>query len=231
MTSFSRKDLEGVMAHENDPMVIKLQICDWIIKRVLINPRSSADVLYMEAFKGMNFDTTELLPFKGTLVEVSAEHVQVLGHLPIMTTFGSRDHAKSIQVRYVIINVASPYNIIIGRPLLNALKATLSILYLTLKYPLEDGRVGIVKGGQGIARKYYKDSLRLKRMSYFDEPIKGGQLKVNLINIDPREELPKNQLTHRGNTKKMQNNVRPAHPTQIRASQISKDEDGNLESI
>lgn len=112
---------------------------------------------------GMNFDTTELLSFKVTLVGFSEEHVQVLGHLLIMTLFSNRDHVKSIQIRYLIVNVTSPYNIIIGRPSFNALKAVLSTLYLTLEYPLEDIRVGMVKGDQGISRKCYKDSLRLKK--------------------------------------------------------------------
>lgn len=145
-----------------------------------------------------------------------------------MTTFGSRDHAKCIQVRYLTVNVPSPYNIIIGIPSFNALKAVLSTLYLTLKYRLEDDQVGIVKGDQGIARKCYKDSPRLKLWIYDDEPIKSDQLKVNSINIDLREELPKNQLTHRRNTWRMQNNVWLVHPTQIGVVHISKDENGNV---
>lgn len=174
---------------------------------MLIDPEISKNVLYWDAFKGMNFDTAKLLPFKGTLVGFSGEHVQVLGHLSIMATFGSRDHVKNIQVRYLIINATSPYNIIIGRPLFNALKAALSTLYLKLKYPLEDDQVRIVKGDQGITRKYYKDSPRLKRRNYDDEPLKDDQLKVNLINIDSREELPKNQLTNSEITIRMQSKV------------------------
>lgn len=54
----------------------------------------------------MNFDTTELIPFKGTFVGFSVEYVKVLGHLPIVTTLGNKDHAKSIHVRYLIVNVA-----------------------------------------------------------------------------------------------------------------------------
>lgn len=46
MISLSIKDSEEVLAHENDPMVIKVQIWDWIIKRVLIDPNSSINVLY-----------------------------------------------------------------------------------------------------------------------------------------------------------------------------------------
>lgn len=106
-----------------------------------------------------------------------------------MTTFGNKDHAKSIQVRYLIVYDASPYNIVIVRPLFNSMEAVLSTLYLTLKYSLEEGHVGIVKGDQGITRKCYKDGIRLKRRSHVDKIIKGDQLKVKLFYIDPREEL------------------------------------------
>lgn len=43
---FSRQDFEGVMAHDNNLMVIKVQIHDWSVKRVLIYPSSSANILY-----------------------------------------------------------------------------------------------------------------------------------------------------------------------------------------
>lgn len=85
----------------------------------------------------MDIDTSELLPFKGTLVGFSGEQVQVLGHVPIMTIFGSGSNAKSMKVRYLIVNASSSYNIIIGRPTFNALEVVFSTIYLTMKYPLE----------------------------------------------------------------------------------------------
>lgn len=60
---------------------------------------------------------------------------------------------------------------------------------------------------EGWSRKCYKDSLRLKRRSHADKPIKNVQLKVNLVDIDQREELPENQLTDRENVRKIQNDV------------------------
>lgn len=123
------------------------------MKQVLLDQRSSTDVLYWEAFKEINFDIAELLLFKGTLVGFSGEHVQVLGHFPVIITFGSGYNAKSVNVRYLIINVVSPYNIIIDKPSFNALEAMLSTLYFTLKYPLKDGRVGVVKGEKGVSKK------------------------------------------------------------------------------
>lgn len=112
---FSRQNSEGVLAHENYSMVIKVQIHDLSVKRVLINQGSSTSILYWDAFKGMNMDAFEFLPFKGTLVDFSREQVQVLGHLPTMTIFRNGSNAKGIRVIYLIVNVSSPYNIIIER--------------------------------------------------------------------------------------------------------------------
>lgn len=56
-------------------MIIKVQIHDWSVKRFLVDPGGLANVLYRDAFIGMHFDIVELLPFKGTLVGFSREHV------------------------------------------------------------------------------------------------------------------------------------------------------------
>lgn len=64
---------------------------------MLIKTSSSFDILYWDAFKGINMDTYELLPFKGTLVGFSGEQVQVLWHLPNMIVLRSGDDPKGIK--------------------------------------------------------------------------------------------------------------------------------------
>lgn len=80
----------------------------------------------------MNFDITELFPFKGSLVRFSGEPVQVLGHLSMITTFGNGENTKSIMGKYLIVNTISPYNIIIGRPSFNALEEALSVPHIEI---------------------------------------------------------------------------------------------------
>lgn len=87
--SFSKWYSRDLLANENDMMVIKVKICDWSVKRVLIDSGSSNKVLYWDAFKGMGIDMSEMLHFKGTLVGFSEEHVQVIWHLAVLTVFGS----------------------------------------------------------------------------------------------------------------------------------------------
>lgn len=74
------------------------------------------------------------------------------------------------------------------------MEAELSTLYLTLKYPFEYVHVGVIKGDQGLARKCYKDSLTLKKKAQAYELIKDDNLKMNLVDIDPREDLIEDSL-------------------------------------
>lgn len=53
--NFSYMDAKGVLTHEDedDLMVIILQMFDWSVKRVLVDPSSSINILYWDAFEGL----------------------------------------------------------------------------------------------------------------------------------------------------------------------------------
>ena len=70
---------------------------------------------------------------------------------------------------------------------LNALEAALSTMYLTMKYPMGNVQVGVVKSDQGLARKCYKDSLKLKKVQSKGSR-RSNELKINMIDIDPRDD-------------------------------------------
>jgi hypothetical protein len=51
--SFSPKDAWGVVPHDDDPLVVQVQILNCDVKRVLIDSGSSTDIMYWDAFKAM----------------------------------------------------------------------------------------------------------------------------------------------------------------------------------
>ncbi|XP_024630533.1 uncharacterized protein [Medicago truncatula] len=179
--SFSPEDFGQVIPHDDDPLVISLQLLNWEIKRVLVDTGSSADVLYYDAFSKMILSEEQLQPFKGTLSGFTGERVHVRDYVTLKTIFGSGDQQKSIKIRYLVINSPSSYNAIIGRPSIKLLDAFVSTKHLMMKYPLDDGRVGTVRGDQKVARECYHASLKLGVKNT-------GALDVNLIDLDPREE-------------------------------------------
>ncbi|GAU44770.1 hypothetical protein TSUD_138820 [Trifolium subterraneum] len=155
--SFNPEDARDILPHDDDPLVIQVQILNCDVKRVLIDSGSSADILYWDAYKAMRLSDEQLNPYSDTLVEFAGEQVDVMGHITLYTTFDEDENAKTIKVRYLVVKTLfTSYNIIIGRPTFNSLGAVMSTLYLSIKYPLNNGKVGVVKGNQVLARKCYE---------------------------------------------------------------------------
>lgn len=44
--SFSHRDIEGIIPHKDNPMVISLHIQEWSVNKVVIDPGYLADILY-----------------------------------------------------------------------------------------------------------------------------------------------------------------------------------------
>lgn len=63
--------------------------------------------------------------------------------------FISEESTKTIEVKHLVMDTLSPYNIILGRPDINLLDEVLSALHLSLKYSLPDEQVGSVWGVRG----------------------------------------------------------------------------------
>jgi hypothetical protein len=62
-------------------------------------------------------------------------------------------------VDFLLIDRPSAYNMIIGRPTLNKLRAVTSTYHLMMKFSTEEG-VGEVRGDQAAARKCYNTSMK-----------------------------------------------------------------------
>jgi len=92
--TFSAKDFKGVVPHDDDPMVITLQILNWNIKRILIDTGSFAYILTYEAFDKMGLSEEQLQPFQGTLSGFTEERVHVRGYITLKTIFGRERKLK-----------------------------------------------------------------------------------------------------------------------------------------
>jgi hypothetical protein len=183
-----------VIPHDDDPLVVQVQILNCDVKRVLIDSGSSADIMYWDAFKAMQLVGEQLQPYHGTLVGFAGEQADVMGHITLLTTFGDKENAKTIKVRYLVVrNLCASYNIIIGRPAFNALGAALSTLYLAIKYLLENGGVGTLRGDQGVARQCYESSLKIKKPPSTET--KHNSNMVEAADLDPREDFHKDRVS------------------------------------
>ena len=70
----------------------------------------------------------------------------------------------------LIVDAPSAYNILLGRPSLNAVRAIPSAYHMVIKFPTTNG-VGMVRGNWRIARECYSTSMKKKAVGiiYMDK--------------------------------------------------------------
>ncbi|XP_016165279.1 uncharacterized protein LOC107607898 [Arachis ipaensis] len=71
--SFERSDLRAKATNLDDPVVILIQAGDLLVKKVLLDPGSSADVLFFSTFQKMKLSANTMIPSSGELVGFSGE--------------------------------------------------------------------------------------------------------------------------------------------------------------
>ena len=124
---------------------------------------SYADVMFWSTFNKLQLSPDLLRPYTGCLYGFTGDQVEVRGYLKLRTTFTDGTVSRTESIRYLVVNANSAYNILLGRPVLNRLKAVASTRHMKMKLPDLSDRVIMFKSDQEEARKCYENSLKTKR--------------------------------------------------------------------
>ncbi|XP_068486916.1 uncharacterized protein [Phaseolus vulgaris] len=160
---FTKADLRDVVPHDNDPVVISVVTAGRRVHRVLVDLGSSANVMFWSTFNKLQLSPDLLRPYTGCLYGFTGDQVEVRGYLELRTTFTDGTASRTESIRYLVVNVNSAYNILLGSPALNRLRAMASTRHMKMKLPDLSGRVIVIKSDQEEARKCYENSLKTKK--------------------------------------------------------------------
>ena len=132
-----------------------------------------------------------------------------LGSIQLVLTLGDPSCQATTAVRFLIVDAPSAYNILLGRPFLNDIRAIPSAYHMVIKFLTVNG-VGMVRGDQRVARECYSASMKQKAVGsiYMDELDMRDEVSIRPM---PSEELEPIQLDDQ-----------PAHLVYIR-SKLAKD--------
>ncbi|KAJ8632913.1 hypothetical protein MRB53_026249 [Persea americana] len=121
--------------------------------RALVDPGSSSEVLYYDCFKKLKLKDEDLQAARTPLVGFSSTPVYPKGKISLRVQVGGACR----QVDFLVVNVPSPYNVIMGRTWLHSMEAVPSTRHQKLKFPLENqsGRTDVitVRGDRHMARQ------------------------------------------------------------------------------
>ena len=168
--TFSDSDLEGCQHPHDDPLVVRAVVANKTVHRVLVDNGSSADIIFVPALDKMGIGREKLDPVNTHLRGFSGEKVLHLGSIQLVLTLGEPPCQATTTARFLIVDAPSAYNMLLGRPFLNAIKANPSAYHMMIKFPTVS-RVGMVRGDQRVARECYSASMKQKVVDnvYMDE--------------------------------------------------------------
>ena len=89
--------------------------------------------------------------------------MEVRGHIKLRTTFTDGTTSCTANFRYLVVNAPSAYNILLGRPALNRIRAIASTRHMKMKLPSFEGTVITIKSDQKEAKKSYENNIKMKR--------------------------------------------------------------------
>ena len=123
-----------------------------------------------QPFDKMGVGREKLEPVNAHLRGFPRERVLPLGSIQLVLTLGDPLCQATTTVRFLIVDAPSTYNILLGRPSLNAMRAIISAYHMVIKFPTANG-VGMVRGDQCIDGECYWESMKQKAVGsvYMDE--------------------------------------------------------------
>ncbi|XP_030923427.1 uncharacterized protein LOC115950362 [Quercus lobata] len=133
--SFDEEDLEGMIQPHDDALVVTARINEFLVKRVMIDQGSGADVMYPDLFEGLELKSQDLMKYDTLLVLFDGRVVIPEGQISLSVDMEGRE----VMVTFIVVRSFSPYTAILGRPWIHAMKAVLSTLHVKVKFTTEYG--------------------------------------------------------------------------------------------
>ncbi|GKV11548.1 hypothetical protein SLEP1_g22796 [Rubroshorea leprosula] len=123
--TFTSADLETVVTPHNDPLVTSITINNCEVQHVLVDTGSAPDIMYFHCFESLGLDPALLQRYDGPIYGFNNQLVPVEGVLTMNVAFSSGRSYVTPSVRFLVVKMASSFNVVIGRPTLTEIRAVI----------------------------------------------------------------------------------------------------------
>lgn len=171
--TFSGKEVDH--PNHDDALVISTVIANAYIKRIMVDTGSSVDILYLNAFQKLGLTKKDLTPMVSTLIGFTRDSISPLGTTALSLTVVEEPRSKTLIVTFMVVGIPSTYNIILGRPTLNRIRAIISTYHRAMKFLTHAG-VNEVRSDPQESRQCYLTIILLPK-----------KVKLEASILDPRE--------------------------------------------
>jgi hypothetical protein len=153
--TFTEDDFRLKSMNHNDAMVIKVNIDGWVIRKILVDNGSSADILFLKTFEKMNLSQHMLHLLEYPLQGFGGKPIKPVGKVSLPVSFGDLDNTRTETLTFDVVDIYHPYLVIFGRGFMNKFDAVIRQQFLCMKIPAPKGVITMF-GDQQEARNIEK---------------------------------------------------------------------------
>ncbi|MCH80166.1 hypothetical protein A2U01_0000929 [Trifolium medium] len=166
--AFYKEELPGGSANAQILLLVRADMANFEVRRVLVDPGSSVDIMCAHLFKTLQLDEHHLTPYVGSdLQGFNGATTKPWGYVDLIVTFGINETAKSIKVQFLVVECPSLYQCILGRTAIPDLLAVPSTAHLKMKYYTNKGKVATLHGDIEAVRRCFEAAT--KGHNYIDK--------------------------------------------------------------
>ncbi|XP_034709005.1 uncharacterized protein LOC117932077 [Vitis riparia] len=147
---FPAIDPTRVLQPHRDALVLTLGVGDYDVKRILIDPGSSADLLQVAVIKRMGFEPSSLENPRRTLSGFNGSSTTSLGDVILPIYAGP----VILNVLFSVVEDLSPFNAILGRTWLHGMKVIPSTYHQRVSFITRDGQVNLYRSQLAVRQCY-----------------------------------------------------------------------------
>ncbi|XP_059627660.1 uncharacterized protein LOC132270498 [Cornus florida] len=148
---FGDADLSRVQLPHEDPLVISLLVANCMIKRVLIDPGSSANIITKAVFEQLEIPSSSICSTSSPLMGFDGTKVDPLRVIDLSVTTAKR----TLKENFVLTEIHLSYNLIMGRGWIHRMNGVPSTFHQVMRYLSLDGKEVINLWADQVTTKEY----------------------------------------------------------------------------
>ncbi|KAL0445763.1 UNVERIFIED_CONTAM: hypothetical protein Slati_1704200 [Sesamum latifolium] len=156
---FEKAEHPGPKNSHNDALVITVLLANYEVGCIFIDSGSSANILFGEAYDQMQLGDIPLEKVNTSLYGFAGEVVHPRGMILLPLILGTGHTRRTCMLKFLVVDLPSAYNAILGRPTLNAFHALIFMYHMKIKFSMPGG-FGEVQGDPLQSRKCYIEAVR-----------------------------------------------------------------------
>ncbi|XP_059635908.1 uncharacterized protein LOC132278103 [Cornus florida] len=140
-----------------DPLVVSLTVAECLVRRVFVDPGSSANIMPRVTFDWLEIKPEELKSTGNPLLGFDGKRVEPVGTVELVVRAAKRDLVES----FVVVEIYPSYNLLIGRGWIHKVQGVPSTLHQVMRCLSPDGsKVIDIHGNQVAANECYSVTQR-----------------------------------------------------------------------